>query len=103
MFNKEEWLSRVRERIMQAPWGSGRLWTDGVLTVEVVRVGETEDVMIRIRTQNIRNAIKLTRKEHVAGLLALAEAIARNENHLREKLEALRDLLRAGAGRGEEV
>jgi len=102
-FNKEEWLKLVKDRVMATAWGSGRLWSDGVLTVEVVRVGESEDVMVRLRTQNVKNAIKLTRKEHVAGLLALAEAIARNENNLKDKLEALREVLRAGAGKGEEI
>jgi hypothetical protein len=101
-FNREEWLKLVRERIMQTAWGSGRLWTDGVITLEVVRVGESGDVMIRLRTQNVKNAIKLTRKEHVSGLLALAEAVARNENNLREKLEALREVLRTGRGATEE-
>jgi hypothetical protein len=101
-FNKEEWLNRVKERIMSAPWGSGRLWTDGTLFVELVRVGESEDVMIRIRTPNVKNAIKLTRKEHVAALLSLAEAVAHNENNLKDKLEAIREMLRTGRGAAEE-
>jgi hypothetical protein len=101
-FNKEEWLKVVKERIMKEPWGSGRLWTNGVLTVEVVRVGETEDVMLRIRTPNVRNAIKLTRKEHIDSLVELANAIVENEKNLRDKLDAIREVLRAGRGTAEE-
>jgi hypothetical protein len=101
-FNKEEWFRLVKERVMQAPWGSGRLWTDGVITVEVVRIGETEDIMLRIRIPNVKNAIKLTRKEHVTALLSLAEAVAKNENHLKDKLEAIREMLRSGRGAAEE-
>jgi len=93
-FNKEEWIAVVRERIMREPWGSGRVWTDGTLQVEVVRVGETEDLMIRIRTPLVKNAIKLTRREHVDSLIALARAIADNEKNLRDKLEAVKEMFR---------
>jgi hypothetical protein len=101
-FDKEEWLKLVKERITKEPWGSGRLWTDGTLYVEVVRIGETEDIMIRVRTQNIKNAIKLTRKEHIDSLIELAEAVLKNEKNLRDKLEAIRDVLRSRARTGEE-
>jgi hypothetical protein len=70
--------------------------------VEVVRVGETEDIMVRIRTPNVKNAIKLTRREHINALLELADAIVKNENNLKEKLEALKGVLRAGRGGEEE-
>jgi len=101
-FNKEEWLGLVKERIMKEPWGSGRLWTNGTMFVEVVRVGETEDVMVRIRTPNVRNAIKLTRREHINALIELAEAIVQNEKNLKDKLEAIKGILRAGRGTEEE-
>jgi hypothetical protein len=101
-FNKEEWLKLVKERIMKEPWGSGRLWTDGVITVEVVRVGETEDVMVRIRTPKMNNAVKLTRREHIDSLIELAKAIAENERNLRDKLEAVREMLRSRARTEEE-
>jgi len=94
-FDREEWLKLVKERIMKEPWGSGRIWTDGVLNVEIVRVGETEDLMIRIRTPLMKNAIKLTRKEHIDSLIALAEAIADNEKNLRDKLEAVKEIFRS--------
>ena len=93
-FDKEEWLRLVKERIMREPWGSGRMWTDGTLNVEIVRVGETEDWMVRIRTPLVKNAIKLTRKEHIDSLIALARAIADNEKNLRDKLEAVKEMFR---------
>ena len=101
-FNKEEWIKLVRDRIMKEPWGSGRLWTDGVLTVEVVRVGESEDVMLRIRTPKMNNAVKITRREHVDSLIDLAKAIAENEKNLRDKLEAVREMLRSRTRTAEE-
>ena len=101
-FNKEEWLRLVKERIMKEPWGSGRLWTDGVITVEVVRVGETEDVMVRVRTPKMGNAVKLTRREHIDSLIDLAKAVAENEKNLRDKLEAVREMLRSRARTEEE-
>ena len=100
--DREDWTKLVRERIMKEPWGSGRIWTDGTLNVEVVRVGETEDVMIRIRTPLMKNAIKLTRKEHIDSLIALAEAIADNEKNLRDKLEAVKEMLRTRTRAEEE-
>jgi len=101
-FDKEEWLGLVRERIMKEPWGSGRIWTDGTLNVEIVRVGETEDLMIRIRTPLVKNAIKLTRREHVDSLIALADAISKNEKNLRDKLEAVKEMFRTRARVEEE-
>jgi hypothetical protein len=101
-FNKEEWKSLVRERIMKEPWGSGRLWTDGVLTVEIVRVGESEDVMLRIRTPKMGNAVKLTRREHIDSLIEFARAVANNEKNLKEKLEAVREMLRSRTRTEEE-
>jgi len=101
-FSKEEWTKLVRERIMKEPWGSGRVWADGVLNVEIVRVGETEDVMIRIRTPLMKNAIKLTRKEHIDSLIALAKAIADNEKNLRDKLEAVKEMFRSRTRAVEE-
>ena len=102
-FNKEEWMQRVQEKIMSQPWGTAVTWTDDTLFIEVVRVGESEDVMVRIRTQNVKNAIKLVRREHVDSLIALAEAIVSNEKNLRNKLEAIREVLREGRRAVEEV
>jgi len=101
-FNKEEWVGLVKERIMKEPWGSGRIWTDGTLNVEIVRVGETEDIMLRIRTPLVKNAIKLTRKEHIDSLMELAKAIADNEKNLRDKLEAVKEMFRSRTRAVEE-
>ena len=98
-FNKEEWLNKARERIMQQPWGSGVVWNNGVLFMELVRVGESEDVMIRVRTANVRNAIKLTRKEHIDALIELAKAISSNERNVADKLEAVKEVLRTSGRR----
>jgi len=100
-FNKTEWLQKAKETIMQREWGSGILWGGGTLVVELVRVGTSEDVMVRIRTANVRNALKLTRKEHIIALIELAKAIANNERHLADKLEAIKEILRAGTTRQE--
>ena len=101
-FNREEWLGLVKERIMKEPWGSGRLWADGTLHMEIVRVGETEDVMIRIRTPLMKNAIKLTRRENIDSLLELADAISKNEKNLRDKLEAVKEMFRSRTRAVEE-
>jgi len=101
-FSKEEWTKLVRERIMREPWGSGRVWTDGLITMEVVRVGESEDIMLRIRTPKMGNAVKLTRREHIDSLIELAKAIADNEKNLRDKLEAIREMLKSRTRTEEE-
>jgi hypothetical protein len=98
-FNREEWLNKAREKVMSQPWGTGVIWNNGTLFVELVRVGETEDVMVRLRTANVRNAIKLTRKEHVDALMELAKAIAQNERNVRDKIEAIKDILRTSGRR----
>jgi hypothetical protein len=98
-FNREEWLNKAKEKVMAQPWGSGVVWNNGVLFVELVRVGESEDVMVRIRTPNVRNAVKLTRKEHVDALMELARAIAENERNVADKLEAVKEVLRTSGRR----
>jgi hypothetical protein len=98
-FNKEEWLSKAKERIMQQPWGTGVVWNNGTLFVELVRVNDTEDIMVRIRTPNVRNAIKLTRREHIDALMELAKAIANNERNVADKLEAIKEVLRTSGRR----
>jgi len=98
-FNKNEWLGKAKERIMQQPWGTGVVWNNGVLYIELVRVNDTEDVMVRIRTPNVRNAIKLTRREHIDALMELAKAIANNERNVADKLEAIKEVLRTSGKR----
>jgi len=43
----------------------------------------------------MKNAIKLTRREHIDSLMALAKAIADNEKNLRDKLEAVKEMFRS--------
>jgi len=47
----------------------------------------------------VRNAIKLTRKEHLDALIELAKAIANNERNVRDKIEAIKEILRSGSRR----
>jgi uncharacterized phage protein gp47/JayE len=102
VFSKEEWLARVREKIGREPWGTALLKTTDALMVEVVRVGESDNVMVRIRGGNVKNAIKLTRKEHIDSLLEIVDAVASNYNNLRDKLEAIREILPSGRRVTEE-
>lgn len=96
-FSPEEWLRTAIERISKEPWGSGVLLIANQLVVELVRIGESSDIMVRIRTGNMKNAIKLTRREHIDSLLELAEAIIANKNHIQDKLDAVRERLPSGA------
>jgi len=102
-FNPEEWLNKVKEKVMAAPWGTAIMWNNGTLFVEVVRAGEGEELFLRVRTANMRNAIKLTRKEHLEAFLELADAIRNNEKNLSDKLQALKEVLKAGRSQVEEV
>ncbi len=102
-FSKEEWLNRVKERVKSEPWGSVIIKDAGALMIEVVRIGETENLMVRVRTPNVKNAIKLTRKEHIEALFEIAKAIVNNEKNLADKLEALKEIFpRGGRAREEE-
>jgi hypothetical protein len=103
VFSKGEWIGKVKERIMRGPWGTVVIKDAGALTMEIVRIGETENLMLRIRTPNIKNTLKLTRREHVESLLELARAIANNEKNLADKLTALMEIFpRGGRVREEE-
>jgi hypothetical protein len=48
------------------------------------------------------NAVKITRREHIDSLIDLAEAIAENKKNLRDKLEAVREMLRSRTRTDEE-
>lgn len=101
-FSKTEWLNRAREKVMQEEWGSATMLAVGALRVELVRIGNTQDLMVRICTQKFNNCLKLTRKEHIESLLELVEKIKANENSIVDKLEAIKEVLRAGGSRREE-
>lgn len=104
VFSKQEWLSKVKEKIMTQPWGTAVLKNAGPLRLEVVRVGETDNIMVRIAGNKPGNAVKLTRKEHIDALLEIADAIVANVNNLQDKLEAIKEILpRSGRGDVEEV
>ncbi|MEM4439797.1 MAG: hypothetical protein QW680_14320 [Pyrobaculum sp.] len=69
-------------------WDSSILTKNEIFTAEVVKVSEN-DVIVRIRTQNLRkNAIKLVTKQHVDAFIALV----RNEEFVK-KLEAIKEIL----------
>ena len=101
-FSKTEWLSKVKEKVMSQPWGTAVMKASDSLMLEIVRVGESDNLMLRIRTPNVRNSIKLTRKEHIESLLELVNAIAENQNNLKDKLEALMETLPRGGRRVAE-
>lgn len=101
-FSREEWLMKVKEKLMQQPWSSAVMKSADALILELVRVGDSENLMVRIRTANIKNAIKLTRKEHIESLIELAEAIVANYNNIRDKLEAIMEILPKGRRIAEE-
>lgn len=92
-FSREEWLMKVKEKLMQQPWSSAVMKSTDALILELVRVGDSENLMVRIRTANIKNTLKLARKEHIESLIELAEAIATNYNNIRDKLEAIMEIL----------
>lgn len=104
VFSPQEWLQKVKEKVMSQPWGTAVLKNAGALRLEIVRVGETDNIMVRIAGNKPGNAVKLTRREHVEALLELVEAIAQNYNNLQEKLEAVKQILpRSGRADVEEV
>jgi len=102
VFSKDEWLNKIREKVGTQPWGTVVIKDTGALMVEVVRVGESDNLMLRIRTPNVKNALKLTRKEHIDALLELVNAISNNEKNLMDKLEALKEVFPKGGRTREE-
>lgn len=101
-FSKSEWLAKAKEKVMQEEWGSATMLAVGALKVELVRIGNTQDLMVRICTQKFNNCLKLTRREHVDSLFELMEKIKANENNIADKLEAIKEVLRTGASKKEE-
>ena len=102
-FNPEEFLERVRSVVMRKEWGSAILKQADTIRIEAVRVGNTEDIMIRISGQKPGNALKIVTKEHLDNFLEIVDAIASNEGSLRDKLLALRSILREGSAGGAVV
>jgi len=101
-FSRTEWMAKVKEKVMAQDWGTALLKSTDSLMLEIVRVGNSDNIMLRIRTPNVRNSIKLTRREHIESLLELVNAIAENQNNLKDKLEALMEVLPRGGRRVAE-
>jgi hypothetical protein len=102
-FDAEEFLKRVRNAVMKKEWGSAILTQFNTVKLEVVKIGNTDEVMIRVSGQKPGNALKLVTKEHLDNFLELAHAIMSNKGNLLDKLEALKELLREGSSGGAVV
>ncbi len=95
--NTEEFVKKVREIIMKKEWGSAILVQANTVKIEVVRIGNTDEIMIRVSGQKPGNALKLVTQEHLENFIDLARMIVNNEGNLLDKLEALKTLLREGS------
>jgi hypothetical protein len=95
-FNPEEFIQKVKTVVMKKEWGSAILTQMDTIKLEVVRVGNTDDIMIRVSGQKPGNALKIVTQTHLDNFIELAEAITANEGGLRDKLQALRSILREG-------
>jgi hypothetical protein len=99
-FNPEEFLEKVRNAVMKKEWGAAILKQADTIKLEVVRVGSTDDLMIRVSGQKPGNALKIVTQTHLDNFLELVDAVATNEGGLRDKLLALRSVLREGSSGG---
>jgi RecA/RadA recombinase len=102
-FNPEEFLERVRSAVMKKEWGTAILTQFNTVKLEVVRISDTSEIMIRVSGQKPGNALKLVTKEHLDNFLEIVDAIASNEGNLRDKLLALRSVLREGSSGGAVI
>jgi hypothetical protein len=102
-FDAEEFRKKVQNAIMKKEWGTAILTQFNTVKLEVVRIGNTDEIMIRVSGQKPGNALKLVTKEHLDNFIDLAHAIASNEGGLLDKLEALKELLREGGSSGAVV
>jgi hypothetical protein len=96
-FSPEEYRKKVQSVIMKKEWGTAILTQFNTVKLEVVRIGNTDEIMIRISGQKPGNALKLVTKEHLDNFLELAHAIVSNEGNLLDKLGALKEMLREGS------
>lgn len=105
VFSKEEWLQKVKEKVKDKAWATLTLKDFGALRIEIVRVRDTDNLMLRISTGNPQNSIRLTRKEHIEALIDMANYIAANVNNVLEKLNALKEIMPEGRRvvRDEEI
>jgi len=102
-FDAEGFRKKVQNAIMKKEWGTAILTQFNTVKLEVVRIGNTDEIMIRVSGQKPGNALKLVTKEHLDNFIELVDAIAANEGGLRDKLLALRSMLREGSFSGAMV
>jgi hypothetical protein len=102
-FDAEEFRKKVQNAIMKKEWGTAILAQFNTVKLEVVRIGDTGEIMIRVSGQKLGNALKLVTKEHLDNFIDLAHAVASNEGGLLDKLQALRSMLREGSSGGAVV
>jgi hypothetical protein len=102
-FDAEEFRKKAQNMIMKKEWGVAILTQFNTVKLEVVRIGNTNEIMIRVSGQKPGNALKLVTKEHLDNFIDLVRAVANNEGNLLDKLEALKELLREGSSGGAVV
>ena len=95
-FNAEAFASKVRSAIMDRSWGSAVLAQAGTIKLEIVRVNDTDNVMLRLSGQKLGNALKLTTRQHVDDLIELMRMVLENESDLMRKIETIKNMLPEG-------
>jgi len=95
-FNAEAFASKVKTAIMDKPWGSAVVAQAGTIKLEVVRVNDTDSVMLRLSGQKLGNALKLTTRQHVDDLIELMRMVLENEGDLMRKIETIKGMLPEG-------
>jgi len=95
-FNAEAFASKVKAAVMDRPWGSAVLAQAGTIKLEIVRVNDTDNVMLRLSGQKLGNALKLTTRQHVDDLIELMRMVLENESDLMRKIETIKGMLPEG-------
>lgn len=93
-FNPEEFVQKALKAVMTKEWGSAILAQADTIKIEVVRIDNSNDIMLRISGQKPGNSLKLTTVRHIDNFLDLVNMIANNEGNLADKLNALKSVLR---------
>jgi len=93
-FDAEEFSQRVKDIVMKKEWGTAVLAQADTIKIEVVRVGESNEMMIRVSGQKPGNALKIVTTRHLDNFLDLVRMISNNEGNLLIKLMTLRNMLR---------
>jgi hypothetical protein len=95
-FDAEAFASKVRSAVTGRPWASAVVAQVGTIKLEIVRVGDTDNLMLRLSGQKPGNALKLTTRQHVEDLIELMRMIQENESDLMRKIETIKDMLPEG-------